>query len=253
MTDVSAPENPAPAPAPYTYFRADGAALDRIETVQAAKKELEKMKHALCKRYGANQVMLRFDQAPGRVTVSDFYYIAAFDKNVPAHWESKRHMSPEGKLQAILAHPPAGSPDEFFLADYAGLMQRAMRRARLESVFDCGEMPMKDLPEGRYSGAFVRNTHIDERQSGGAVIGSIADNVTGCFGSNSPCRSSDPLDAMEMMGHWYVRVPNDAGGKPRFTPPDSAAVTLAEMMKIDQEERGARSDRARMASFNPII
>lgn len=253
MADTAAHDTSAPPPLPYTYFRAGGAALDRLETVQASKKELEKLKQALCKRYGANEVMLSRDAASGRVTVSSFYYIAAFDKNVPAHWESQRQMSDDGKLQAIFAHPPAGSPDAFFIADYAGLMQRPMRRMRLENVLGSGDMPMRELPAGSYSGAFVRDRHMTAAGDSDAKIGHIRDNVTMCFGSNSPCRAGDPLDAMEMMGHWYIRVPNDENGKPRFTPPDSAIVPLAEMMKIDLEERGARSDRARMASFNPII
>lgn len=241
------------APLPYTYFRADGLTLDRIETVEASKKELEKMKRDLCKRFGANEVMFSRDADTGRVRIREFYYAAAFEKNVPAHWESRRQMSSDDKVQAVFAHPPAGSPDAFFLADYAGLMHRAVRRMRLETVLGTGEMPMKEMPAGSYPGAFVRDRHVENVGDTNRRIGAIRDNVTFCFGSNSSCRGSDPLDAMEMMGHWYLRVPNDENGQPRFTPADSAAVSMADMMKLDNEERGARSDRARMASFNPGI
>lgn len=241
------------APLPYTYFRADGLTLDRIETVEAAKKELEKMKRELCKRFGANEVLFTRDAATGRIRINEFYYAAVFEKNVPAHWESRRQMSSDDKVQAVFAHPPAGSPDAFFLVDYAGLMHRAARRMRLETLLESGEMPMKEMPAGSYSGSFVRDRNVDSAGGTARQIGTIRDNVTFCFGSNSAIRSGDPLDAMEMMGHWYLRVPNDENGKPRFTPPDSAAVPMAEMMKLDTEERGARSDRARMASFNPGI
>lgn len=240
-------------PLPYTYFRADGLALDRIETVEASKKELEKMKRDLCKRFGANEVMFTRDAETGRVRINEFYYASVFEKNVPAHWESNRQMSSDGKVQAVFAHPPAGSPDAFFLADYAGLMDRAARRMRLETVLESGEMPMKEMPAGSYSGAFVRDRNVENTADTSRRIGSIRDNVTFSFGSNSAIRAGDPLDVMEMMGHWYLRVPNDENGQPRFTPPDSAIVPLAEMMKIDNQERGARSDRARMASFNPGI
>ncbi len=241
------------APLPYTYFRAGGLTLDHIETVEAARKELEKMKRDLCKRFGANEVMFTRDAETGRVRIREFYYAAAFEKNVPAHWESRRQMSSDDKVQAVFAHPPAGSPDAFFLADYAGLMHRAARRMRLETVLGSGEMPMKEMPAGSYSGAFVRDRNVDSAGGTARQIGTIRDNVTFCFGSNSPCRAGDPLDAMEMMGNWYLRVPNDEKGAPRFTPPDSTAVPMADMMKLDSEERGARSDRARMASFNPGI
>lgn len=241
----------APALVPvYTYFRAEGASLDKIDTMQAAAKEFEKMKKDLCKRFGANEALFSTDNtAGGRLNITTFHYAPVFEKNVPAHWEANRQTDSDGKLQAVFAQPPAGSSDHFFLTDYAGLMQRSMRRKRLENVFGIEDMPMREMPAGNYSGSFVRESHIDRT----GAAGHIRDNVTFCFGSNSACRSSDPLDAMEMMGSWYIRVPNDEKGQARFTPPDAVEVPVAEMLKIDTEERGARSDRARMASFNPGI
>lgn len=248
------PPESAAKPLPYTYFRADGLSLDRVESAAAAKREFEKMKKELCKRFGAGEVMYNMPEGSRHATVRSFYFAPAQEKNVPAHWESKRQTGIDGELQAIFAQPPAGSPDAFFLADYAGLMTRALRRMKIENLFGCDEMPMKEMPAGTYSGSFVRDRNVETQGAAGErMVGQIRDNVTFCFGSNSACRASDPIDVVLMMEAWYIRVPNDAEGKPRFTPPDAVEVPLAEMMKIDREERAAQSDRARMASFNPGI
>lgn len=250
---TNAPDAEAP-PLPYTYFRADGLALDRIETAGAAKKEFDKLRKDLCKRYGASEVMCSMAEGLHHLSVRAFHFTPAQEKNVPAHWESDRQTGSDGELQAIFAKPPAGSPDAFFLADYAGLMTRAVRRMRLENLFGCGDMPMKEMPAGTYFGAFVRDRNADTGGPAGEKrIGHIRDNVTFCYGSNGACRSSDPLDTMQMMGDWYIRVPNDEKGQPRFTPPDSTAVPIAEMIKLDNEERAARFNRLQSSAFDPQI
>lgn len=243
-------DTPQTAPVlPYSYFRAEGLALDRIETAGAAKKEFDKLKKDIAKRFGANDVMWRLDRDTHCLRLDSFHFTPAQEKNVPAHWESDRQTGSDGELQAIFAKPPAGSPDEFFLADYAGLMQRASRRMRLENALGCGEMPMRDLPAGSYETAFVRESHI----KGARQAGHIQQNWVGIYGSNSACRSSDPVDTMQMMGSWYIRVPNDDKGQPRFTPPDSTLVPMAEMIKIDNEERAARFNRLQSSAFDPQI
>jgi hypothetical protein len=238
---------------PYTYFRAEGLALDRIETAAAAKKEFDKLRKDLCKRYGASEVLCSNLGGAQPLSISTFHFTPAQEKNVPAHWEAQRQTASDGTLQTIFASPPAGSPDDFFLTDYAGLMTRAVRRMRLENLLGCGDMPMKELPAGTYFGAFVRDRNVDTGSAGEKQIGHIRDNVTFCFGSNSACRSSDPLDTMQMMGSWYIRVPNDEKGQPRVTPPDSSAVPIAEMIKLDNEERAARFNRLQSSSFDPQI
>lgn len=240
-------------PLPYTYFRAEGLALDRIETAVSAKKEFDKLRKDLCKRYGASEAMCGRSDGAQPLTIRTFHFTPAQEKNVPAHWETQRQTGADGELQAIFAGPPAGSPDDFFLTDYAGLMTRALRRMKLENLLGCGEMPMKELPAGTYSGSFVRDRNVDTAAAGEKQIGHIRDNVTFCFGSNSACRGSDPLDTMQMMGSWYLRVPNDEKGQPRVTPPDSAAVPIAEMIKLDNEERAARFNRLQSSAFDPQI
>jgi hypothetical protein len=58
---------------------------------------------------------------------------------------------------------------------------------------------------------------------------------------------------MNMMGAWYIRVPNDETGAPRFTPPDAVPVSLGEMIKLDAEERAARFVRTQASAFDPQI
>lgn len=236
-------------PRAYTYFRADGLSQEQVESARAAQKEFDKLKKDLARRFGANDVMWRLDRDTRRLHIDSFHFTPAQEKNVPAHWESDRQTGQNGTLQAIFAQPPAGSSDAFFLADYAGLMQRACRRMRLENTLGCGEMPMRDLPAGSYETAFVRESHV----KGAAQAGHIQQNFSGIYGSNSACRSSDPVDAMRMMGSWYIRVPNDENGRPRFTPRDAAEVPIEEMIKTDNEERAARFNRLQSSSFDPQI
>lgn len=241
---------------PYSYFKAAGASLDALETMQASKREHAKMRKELCKRFGADDMMGGFDKENNNYRFHTFYFAPASEDKVPADWTvSNRQTGPNGELQAIFAKPAAGSKDDFFVTDYCGLMLRAARRERLENIFKIDDMPMKELPAGDYHGAFVRNKNINDNkynynQDG---IGQIRDNVTFCFGSNSAIRSSDPLDSMQLMGDWYIRVPNDETGKSRFTPPDAIEVPLKDMLELDKQERGARFARQQARSFDPHI
>lgn len=254
MTDT--PDTSAPQNLPYSYFKADGASLDAVETMQAAKKEHEKMRAALCKRFGADDMMGWYDKVEGRYLFTSFYFSPASESKVPSDWEvSNRQTGMNGELQAIFAKPAAGSKDDFFVTDYCGLMLRVAKRSHIENVFGIDDMPMKELPAGEYHGAFVRSSNVNKdkynyNQDG---IGHIKDNVTMCFGSNGACRGSDPIDMMQMMGDWYLRVPNDATGKPYFTPPDSVAVPLKEMLELDKQERAARFARTQARAFDPHI
>jgi len=250
------PETPAPQLLPYTYFRAEGASQDAVETVQAAMREHDKMRADLCKRFGANDMMGGYDRETGGYRLSAFYFSPKNADKVPPDWEIlNRQTDDNGALQAIFAKPAAGSKDDFFVADYCGLMLRAAKRSRIENVFGCGEMPMKELPAGSYHSAFVRNSNVNKEpynynQEG---IGRLRDNITRLFGSNSPCQSGDPIDMMQLMGNWYIRVPNDAAGKPHFTPPDAVEVPLQDMLALDRDEQAARFNRARAQSFDPHI
>lgn len=254
MTEPS-PEVTKPV-LPYSYFKADGASLDAIETVDAAKREHDKMRKELCKRFGADDMMGGYDKKNNSYSFIAFYFSPASESKVPADWDvQNRQTGMNGELQAIFAKPAAGSKDDFFVTDYCGLMLRAARRVRLENVFKIDDMPMRELPAGDYHGSFVRNKNVNEdkynyNQEG---IGHIRDNVTMCFSSNGAGRASDPLDRMHMMGDWYIRVPNDENGKPRFTPPDATEMPLKDMLELDKQERAARFARQQARSFDPHI
>jgi len=239
---------------PYSYFRAEGISLDAIETVQGAKRELDEMQKQLCKRFGANDMMGGYDKENDNFRFMCFHFTPAQEGNVPADWKiNNRQMDNDGKsVVAIFAEPAPATKDHFFVTDFCGLMLRAAKRSKLENVLKCGDMPMKELPAGRYHGAFVRDCQLE---AGGMQpnIGQIRDNVTFCFGSNSAIKGSDPVDAMQMMGNWYLRVPNDETGKPRFTPPDAVEVPLPEMLALDKQERAARFARTQARSFDPHI
>jgi hypothetical protein len=225
----------------YSYFRAEGASLSAIETVSESKAELEAMMDKLCKKYGAVYASLRNDDN-GRLTIRFLDFGEA--KDAPDGWVIiNRQMSNDGSRQdALLAKPAPGSPDAFHLASMAGLMERASRQSRLEGVFGCGDMPMRERPAGEYSKSFVRSscsTALMNTPENAA--GTMPDNTTCMLGSNSPTCGSDPLDAVKLDGSWYIRVPNKKGSEePFFVPPDAVPIPYRRMLEIDSAENMSR-------------
>lgn len=247
-------DTPQP-PLPYSYFRAEGQSLDQVLTVEDAQRTLEKMKRDLCKRFGANELIGGFDAAKGRFRLTTFHFTPAQEGNVPPDWDVSNRQVSGGELQAIFAKPAAGSPDDFFITDYCGLMERAARRSRLENVFGCGDMPMRERGAGHYHTAFVRDRVMNDKpndynQDG---IGHIKEHFGFMSYSNSATRGSDPLEVMEMLGNWYIRVPNDENGQPRMTPVDAVQVTVADALALDKEERAQRFARTQARAFDPHI
>jgi hypothetical protein len=225
----------------YSYFRAEGASLSAIETVLESKADLKVMEEKLRKKFAAEYVSYRFDDA-GRFAIRFFDFGEA--KDPPEGWVIKnRQMSYDGTRQeALLAMPGPGSPDAFHVASMAGLMERAVRLSRLEGVFGCGDMPIREMPAGKYSGAFVRTSNIAEMNTGENAAGTIPDTTTFMFGSNSAIRGSDPLDAAQLDGNWYIRVPNKKGTEqPVFTPPDAVPVSYEKMLEADKAEINRRN------------
>jgi hypothetical protein len=239
-------------PFEYSYFRAEGASLDAIETVEESKKEYEAQCQRLCKKFGAEDAWPRFDADTGRLTKVTFNFGQA--ENPPEGWIiNNRQMSYDEKSQvALFAQPAPGSADEFHVASIGGLMERSFGKSRLEKVFGTGEMPMKELPAGEYRGEFVRATSFKDRADT-RPVGRLPDNVTGCFGSNCAIRSSDLIAAMQLDGQWYLRIPNKKGTEePVFTPPDAVPVPFDDMLALDRKEYDARNDRFRNNYRGPI-
>ncbi|MEZ0224994.1 MAG: hypothetical protein ACAH83_10605 [Alphaproteobacteria bacterium] len=226
----------------YSYFRAEGASLSAIETVEESKVELKELQDKICKKFGAEYVSARFDE-DNRFVIRFFDFGGA--KDPPEGWVIKnRQMSQDGERQeALLAKPAPGSADEFHVVSVAGLMERAARQSRLEGVFGCGDMPMRDMPEGRYSGSFVRASSCEGKATSPEdAPGRMADTFTFVFYSSSAMRGSDPLDAVKMDGSWYIRVPNKKGSEePLFVPPDAVPVSYADMIKADNAEWNRRN------------
>lgn len=206
----------------YSYFRADGQSLLIVQTVDDAKKEIEQFNDQLCVKYGASEY---FDYGSGS-------FVFNKSAKAPEGWEIKDHSS------CFTAKPAQGSADAFYIANVNGLKQRAQDRSNLGVMFGCGNFPEKKLPEGKYHGAFV----CDGDVVGASTAGRIRDTTTMCFGSNSPITVGfTQLDAMQLAGTWYIRVPNDANGKPYFTPPDAALVSFTDMMIADRKECDIRN------------
>jgi len=238
-------------PPEYTYFRAEGMSRALLGSRAEAEVELKDLKKKLCQKYGADSLMGGWDDGMQRFFLRAFHF--APPDIEPPGWKLINRQMGGDKLEATFAVPTPGTTDHFNVQAMLGLMERASRLSRLETLFKCGEMPFKDLPAGTYSAAFVQHCTLKDKSS------SVPDGVLLMASrfitySNSATRSSDPLEAMQMGKDWYIRVPNDpATGQPRMTPPDAVAVPYMDMLNFDRLEMNARSDRARAAVFDPGI
>jgi hypothetical protein len=215
--------------AEYSYFRAEGSSREAVDTVLEAKKEQDELRRKLCDKFGAEELFGGLRDPSGSFMLVCFIF--SENKPPPEGWVDTQARTGS----TIYAKPAPGSVDHFHVASITGLMERAIRQSRLEGVFGCGDMPMKDRPAGGRSGAFVRySTMEDAEHRPGKRPGFLADGVTFLFGSNAPTKSSDPLSMLEMQGEWYIRVPNRAGSDdPIFIPPDAAPVSYDKMLEID--------------------
>lgn len=206
----------------YTYFQADGQAQAAVDAVNDAVAEYKSMRFAVMNDYQASGIVSGMDMHLQKYMITAL----TFNGVPPAGWQAVGR-NVQGHT---IAKPDKSSPDGFYLANMAGLMERAALRMQLENVFHCGDMPDKDLPAGTYTRAFIRRTSVDE---GRALHGSILDSVTEVVQSDQPFRTTDPLDFKMIGGKHYIRVPNDATGQPVFTPPDAHKISFDALLKIE--------------------
>ncbi|MBI1215798.1 MAG: hypothetical protein GC185_08270 [Alphaproteobacteria bacterium] len=239
-------------PAEYSYFRAEGRAVTAIETTLEAQRELKELKEKLCRHFGANDLMGGIDKDTGRFEVRTFHFRPG--QAIPDGWEAQHQKGggPDGEgIVASFAKPPKGAQEQFYIQGMAGLMERAARLSRLEGTLKSGEMPMKEIEAGSYSGSFVKYRTLEDAAAPDAKpFGQLRDNVTMCFGSNGKGKMSDPIDALKLKGEWYIRVPNKPGTEePQFTPPDSTPVGFEKMLEHDAAEQRERFKRLQGDGF----
>lgn len=222
-------ETPPPSlekPPEYSYFRAEGLSLVAVQRLAEARAEDAGMRQAICARFGAESLMGGFDAKRGDFRVNALFFQPP-DQPVPPGWKIINEQSPS----LVFALPEPGSADDFTLTALTGLMLRASRQSRLETLFGCGEMPYKELPAGSYSAAFVQ--HQTLKAPGAKPEGRLQDGRFMTY-SNSPIRGSDPLASVRIGEDWYIRVPNIAGtATPCFTPPEARLVDYDAMLKIE--------------------
>ncbi|MEZ0224996.1 MAG: hypothetical protein ACAH83_10615 [Alphaproteobacteria bacterium] len=231
----------------YSYFRADGLSLAAIETAEEARVDFYAQRRKLEQRFGSRCIFTSNDRDTGRFKIDCF----AYNRNdkTPEGWDIDPADEQDGSLASGMPKP--GTSDDFYLASMAGLMERSAKNMRIENVFGCGDMPMKELPAGKYHGEFVRHNSLEE--AGEKPVGKLRDRVTMCFGSNGAGKSSDPIDCMKLDGEWYIRVPNMPGtATPRFTPPDAVPVNYEKMLEADAAEYNIRYNPHRSGMSGPI-
>ena len=128
---------------------------------------------------------------------------------------------------------------------YEAFVKSSKKQSSLEGIFECGEMPKKVVVAGRYSRSFVkaqdmipddlsRLSETDPQalyasENGRPGMGRIHDSQV-VFATG---QVDNPLMTSKLNNEWYIRVPNDEQGKPRFVPPDSKPVEYKDMMTAD--------------------
>lgn len=230
-------------PAEYTYFRAEGASLSAIETITEARQEMAALEKAVCERLDASGVIGAADPQTGRYFIEHIKFDAP--KKPPADWVE---TIPSGRKYMM---PPSGSPGQFYLADMAGLMERAVKRLGLEAVLKTGEMPMRDMEAGAtVSTAFVRYSmapRAGDKQAGTqSVPGSGGFSVL-----SGPWKAADPLAFMKLDGDYYIRVPNRLGTEiPVVTPFHGVAVSYEDVLAADKREQAEKFNRLRSTTFD---
>ncbi|TAL37854.1 MAG: hypothetical protein EPN97_04480 [Alphaproteobacteria bacterium] len=235
----------------YSFFRAEGLSLAAIETAEEARGEFFEQRKKLEKRFGARGIFTQMDKDTGRLKIDCFVYKRG-DK-APEDWNIDWPKEDEDDSYLASGLPKPGSSDAFYLASMAGLMERSAKNMSIENIFGCGDMPMKELPSGKYHGEFVRWTSLEDSGPDAKRVGKLRDRMTICFGSNSACKSSDPIDCMKLDGDWYIRVPNLPGtAEPRFTPPDAVPVSYDRMLEADKAEYNNRYNPYRPGMSGPL-
>lgn len=218
----------------YSYFRAAGLSLAAVETVEMADRQIADICDKLARDCGAERAMWTIRD--NRFAIFSFVFADA--AQVPAGWVEPPEVNGNGN-GTIYRLPPAGSAMHFNVQAECGRATRFYRRNSLEKFFCLDHMPMRDRAAGNYSDRFVRETTW-LRPFGGfdfgpkpATQGYARQPQNGICGSNSACRTSDPLQYLKYGADYYIRVPNDDAGQPRWLPPDAMPISLADMLAID--------------------
>ena len=216
----------------YSYFRAEGQSWRAVKTAEAARKQLEQMKRELCQRFGASDMDGGFNKNTECFEIRSL----SFSSKVPEDWsEESCKTDSAGKILSISAKPAPETRDYLYFRHMEYRMEDVFRESVLELVF--GGLPRQqlELPAGKYHNAFVRYAHVKD-DAANLGIGSLRDHVSAFTESPVPGTVENPLDYMNLAGDWYIRVPNDASGRPFFEPPGAVLMDYFDMLKLDQRE-----------------
>lgn len=216
----------------YSYFKIDGETRKTVEAVEKAKKFINFAREALAARFNADYFIPKFDREHLSIEADSFMFKS--EDKIPAGWQAIRIQN-DG---TALALPAENSADAEIVRQSLKEIEIYAPYFWLETALKAPEMPMKEKPAGKYDGSFVKEKTVisEDFNSYARGEGFKRDNVTFMFGSNSPCRGSDPIDFMQFGDDYYLRVPNDENGAPRFIPEHAERVSLDDMRTIDKRD-----------------
>ena len=219
----------------YSYFRVSDDIKELIDAVEETKKFMAFAHTALTARFDSVGVFLGRDEE-NRYHAKSF----TFDKraDVPEGWIL---TDPNKKGDGMSnANPPEGSEDAAIVEDILSQMSARLSTGSLEAALgvDPKIFPMQELPAGKYDTSFVREKTFlsDDFNSLARGAGHKSDHVTFCGGSNSALKRTNMLDYMQFGDDYYLRVPNDEDGNPRYLPENAELVPFEEMQQIDERD-----------------
>lgn len=208
----------------YSYFRAAGASLDAVLTIERMTEDVKSVERKLYEKYKAVMASVY----PGGKLSMVFNAGAS-----PEGWVDTG-MGLGGNKLYESKKPAPGTKDEQYIEALQGIVDGYIGKARLENIFGCDDMPMKDLPANvRYSDKFALYQTVEDKD---APQGMMRATNAVCSWSNSAIKSSDNLTHLKLCGSYYIRVPNDENGAPRFSPPDAQRIDIEKILEIDAQE-----------------
>lgn len=215
----------------YSYYKIDGETRKTVEAIEHAKKFVDFARKALAARFDASYFIPKYEREHLSMSAESFMFEGG---TIPEGWDVVRDQ----KDGTILALPPEDSPEAEVVRQSLKEINQYMPYFWTEAALGAPEMPMKEKPAGKYDGSFVKEKTVisEDFNSSARAEGHKRDNVTFMFGSNSPCKGSDPIDFVQFGDDYYLRVPNDENGQPRFVPEHAERVSLDEMRAIDKRD-----------------
>jgi hypothetical protein len=249
----------------FSYFRASGASLAALRDFEQVLQIRETLLGGLARKFGANKVVTGPEDGTleDEDNVDSVHVITHFEfddeKKLPPGWTAGLKLA-----KTVYAFPPEGTPDHALVleverkAETAGVLKEIPLHNMLSadnSIDNWNRDHAKLVPVEKSSVAFVRSHALLPENQGGFRAGVLEDHVS-VRPAEYPYPSFIPrisADYMQMMGDYYIRIPNtsETDGKPVFLPSEAVPVSFDQMLALDHQEASLRASVASKPATSP--